>query len=97
MPGRQGKIVFFEDKAGKYRWHLKAPNGEIIADSGEGYSSFANCTSGFESVQQYSQNPETENEVEGKRYNVNLDWLIAGEAKIIISCAIGYAQFSGIR
>jgi uncharacterized protein YegP (UPF0339 family) len=72
MPGRQGKVVFFEDKAGEYRWHLKAPNGEIIADSGEGYSSFFSCTSGFESLQKYSQNPETENQVEGKRYTANI-------------------------
>jgi hypothetical protein len=26
-----GKFEIFEDKAGKFRWHLKAGNGEIIA------------------------------------------------------------------
>lgn len=29
----------FPDEAGEWRWHLKADNGEIIADSAEGYSS----------------------------------------------------------
>ncbi|PVX24958.1 MAG: DUF1508 domain-containing protein [Candidatus Bathyarchaeum sp.] len=33
----------------KYRWRLKAPNGEIIA-SGEAYSSKAACLNGIESV-----------------------------------------------
>lgn len=27
----------FRDKTGEHRWRLQAVNGEIIADSGEGY------------------------------------------------------------
>lgn len=27
----------YRDKAGEWRWKLKAANGRIIADSGEGY------------------------------------------------------------
>ena len=37
------------DKAGKYRFKLKAANGEIIAIS-EGYSSKASRVNGIESV-----------------------------------------------
>ena len=37
------------DKAGKYRFKLKAANGEIIATS-EGYASKAGCVNGIESV-----------------------------------------------
>jgi uncharacterized protein YegP (UPF0339 family) len=37
------------DSAKKYRWRLKAPNGETIA-SGEAYSSKAACKNGIESV-----------------------------------------------
>jgi hypothetical protein len=33
-----GKFEIYEDKAGKFRWHLKAGNGEIIAQ-GQAYSS----------------------------------------------------------
>ena len=33
----------------KYRWRLKAPNGEIIA-TGEAYSSKAACMNGINSV-----------------------------------------------
>jgi uncharacterized protein YegP (UPF0339 family) len=33
------KFTIFKDSRGGYRWNLKAANGRIIADSGEGYSS----------------------------------------------------------
>jgi uncharacterized protein len=38
------------DKSGKYRFHLKAANGEIIAAS-QGYETKANAEKGIESVQ----------------------------------------------
>jgi uncharacterized protein len=44
-----GKFEVYVDKAGKYRFRLKAPNGEIIAN-GESYSSKAACLGGIESV-----------------------------------------------
>ena len=31
------KVIVFRDKAWDYRWRLTADNGEVIADSGEGY------------------------------------------------------------
>lgn len=39
------KYVFdrYLDRAGEWRWRFKAPNGKIMADSGEGYSSLAAC------------------------------------------------------
>ena len=45
----EGKFEVWVDKAGEYRFRLKAPNGEIIA-TGEGYSSKAACMNGIESV-----------------------------------------------
>ncbi len=44
-----GKFEVYVDKAGKYRFRLKASNGEIIA-VGESYSSKSACMSGIESV-----------------------------------------------
>jgi uncharacterized protein YegP (UPF0339 family) len=32
------KTVIYQDKAGEWRWKRIAGNGEIIADSGEGYT-----------------------------------------------------------
>jgi uncharacterized protein YegP (UPF0339 family) len=36
------KIFYYRDIRGEWRWHMKAPNGQVIADSGEGYSSKGN-------------------------------------------------------
>jgi uncharacterized protein YegP (UPF0339 family) len=44
-----GKFELYTDKAGKYRFRLKAGNGEIIAVS-EAYDSKAGATNGIESV-----------------------------------------------
>jgi len=40
---------WYVDKAGKYRFRLKAANGEMIAIS-EGYTSKQGCVDGIESV-----------------------------------------------
>ena len=42
----------YQDRAGEYRWRLRHQNGNIIADSGEGYSSKANAENGIRSVQE---------------------------------------------
>ena len=44
-----GKFEVYTDKSGKYRFRLKAGNGEIIASS-EAYESKAGCMNGIESV-----------------------------------------------
>lgn len=36
----------------EYRWRLKAANGKIMADSGEGYINKADCSAGIEWVKQ---------------------------------------------
>ena len=43
------KFEISKDKAGKFRFHLKAPNGEIIAAS-QGYETKATAEKGIESV-----------------------------------------------
>ena len=40
----------YEDSAGEWRWRLVAVNGNIIADSGEGYNSKQGATRGIDSV-----------------------------------------------
>ena len=45
------KFQVYKDKAGKYRFHLYARNGEIIADS-EGYESKESCLYGINAVGQ---------------------------------------------
>ena len=48
-PAKPGSFEVYQDKAGEYRFRLKAANGETIADS-EGYKSKASCMKGIESV-----------------------------------------------
>lgn len=43
------KFEVYQDKAGEYRFRLKATNGQIIA-TGEGYKAKASCLNGIESV-----------------------------------------------
>ena len=41
---------YFKDIKGEWRWHLKAANGRIIADSGEGYKSERECLADIDRV-----------------------------------------------
>ena len=43
------KFEVYVDKAGEFRFRLKATNGQIIA-TGEGYKAKASCLNGIESV-----------------------------------------------
>ncbi|KRC90088.1 hypothetical protein ASE25_11405 [Terrabacter sp. Root85] len=44
-----GKFELYKDAAGKYRFRLKASNGQVIA-TGEAYESKASALNGIESV-----------------------------------------------
>ncbi len=48
-PTKTGKFEVYKDKAGEYRFRLKAPNGEIIA-VGEGYKTKRACMNGIQSI-----------------------------------------------
>jgi len=45
------RFQIFKDSAGKFRWRLRAPNGEIIAQS-EAYESKLGCLNGIRSVKE---------------------------------------------
>ena len=47
------KFEISNDSAGKFRFHLKAPNGEIIATS-QGYESKANAEKGIEAIKTHA-------------------------------------------
>ncbi|MEL3907839.1 MAG: YegP family protein [Treponemataceae bacterium] len=52
-----GKFEYYKDKKGKFRFRLKAGNGEIIA-TGEAYESKAGCLNGIESVRKNASDAE---------------------------------------
>lgn len=52
-PGTDGSLAtfqLFEDRAGEWRWRLRHRNGNVIASSGEGYTSKQNAKKGLQSV-----------------------------------------------
>ena len=51
------KFEVYTDKAGEFRFRLKATNGQIIA-VGEGYTTHANCIKGVESVKKNAADAE---------------------------------------
>ncbi|MBQ9961010.1 MAG: YegP family protein [Firmicutes bacterium] len=53
-PAKPGSFEIYKDKAGEYRFNLKACNGQIIASS-QGYKSKDSCLNGIESVKKSSQ------------------------------------------
>ncbi len=59
------KFEVYQDKAGEYRFRLKARNGEIIAVS-EGYKSKPSCMNGIESVRKNAPDAPVVEEEEGK-------------------------------
>ena len=68
-----GKFEVYKDKAGEFRFRLKAANGQNILGS-EGYSKKASCMNGIESVKKNSQNPDRFNskETASGRFTFNL-------------------------
>lgn len=51
------KFEIYADKAGEFRFRLKATNGQVIATS-EGYKTKASCENGIESVKKNAPDAE---------------------------------------
>lgn len=58
-----GKFEVYQDKAGEFRFRLKASNGQIILAS-EGYKAKSSCINGIESVK---KNAASDNNFERKQ------------------------------
>jgi amphi-Trp domain-containing protein len=59
-PDSQATFELYADKASEWRWRLRHDNGNIIADSGEGYSKKANARNGIQSVKRNAAGAEIE-------------------------------------
>ncbi|AUX10858.1 hypothetical protein AArcSl_3252 [Halalkaliarchaeum desulfuricum] len=91
----------YEDKGGEWRWRLRHQNGNIIADSGEGYASRSGCIEAVDRIREYA--PEADIlDVERAAFEVYED--AAGEwrwrlrhrnGNIIADSGEGYASRSG--
>jgi uncharacterized protein YegP (UPF0339 family) len=58
----EGSAAFhvYKDDAGEWRWHLKAANGRVVADSGEGYRDRGGCIHAIEIVRSLYKAPVKE-------------------------------------
>jgi uncharacterized protein YegP (UPF0339 family) len=52
-----GKYVIYKDHARQYRWRYISSNGNIIADSGEGYVNKSDCERGIAIMKQSANSP----------------------------------------
>ena len=57
------KFEVYQDKAGEYRFRLKATNGQIVA-TGEGYKTKSSCLNGIESIKKNAPEAKVE-KIEG--------------------------------
>jgi uncharacterized protein YegP (UPF0339 family) len=59
-----GRAAFevYEDAGGEWRWRLRHRNGQILADSGQGYSDRSGSFDGIESVKRNAPNAAIESE-----------------------------------
>ena len=48
------KLEIYKDKSGEFRWRLIHTNGQVIANSGEGYTTKVNAIKGINSVKENS-------------------------------------------
>jgi uncharacterized protein YegP (UPF0339 family) len=76
-----GKFEIYKDKAGEFRFRLKAGNGQTILAS-EGYKAKASCTNGIESVRKNSQMDARFDRTETKNGKARFN-LKAGNGQII--------------
>jgi uncharacterized protein YegP (UPF0339 family) len=51
---------YYKDARGEWRWRLKASNGRILADSGEGYQTQHDCLDGIRLVKGSANAPVEE-------------------------------------
>ena len=56
-----GKFELYKDSAGKYRFRLKASNGQVIA-TGEAYETKASALNGIESVKKSAAGAPTDDQ-----------------------------------
>lgn len=48
MTGSDDHVELYQDDAGEWRWRRVAPNGEVVADSAEGYTRVEDARAGAE-------------------------------------------------
>ncbi|MEX1035718.1 MAG: YegP family protein [Sneathiella sp.] len=89
-----GKFELYKDKAGEFRFRLKAGNGEVVGTS-EGYKAKASAENGIDSVKTNASDDGRYDVFEGKggKWYFNLK---APNGQVILSSQ-GYADEGGAK
>ncbi len=66
------RFELYKDKKGEFRWRLMASNGQMIANSGEGYTSKDSAKNGIESVKKNAPAAAVEDKSWLTSYSVRL-------------------------
>ena len=83
-----------QDQAGQYRWRLLHENGNILADSGQGYTSRQSARQGLDSVRSNVGEGDVEFEVYEDAGGEHRWRLRHGNDNIIADCGQGYSSRS---
>jgi uncharacterized protein YegP (UPF0339 family) len=62
----KAKFEVYKDKAGEFRWRLRAQNSQILATSGDGYVAKRDCLHAIDSVKRAAANAPVEDMAETK-------------------------------
>lgn len=84
------KFETYKDKAGEFRWRLKAANGGVLATGGQGYKALADAKGGIELIKKAGGDEKMTFEVfldESKEYRWRLK---AGNAQTVAVSSEGY-------
>lgn len=87
-----GKFECYKDKAGEFRFRLKAANGNTILAS-EGYKSKSGCANGIESVRKNCTDPDRF--VKTKTARGNFHFSLTAKNKQVIGTSQTYKSESG--
>ncbi len=84
------KFEVYPDKAGEFRWRLKAGNGETLATGGQGYKAKADAKHGVELLQKSGADDKMKYEFyedakKGQRWRLK-----AGNGQVVAASSEGY-------
>ena len=84
------KFEVYPDKAGEFRWRLKAANGETLATGGQGYKAKADAKRGVDLVQKSGTNAKLTYEVYEDAKKEQRWRLTAANGQVVAASSEGY-------
>jgi uncharacterized protein YegP (UPF0339 family) len=84
------KFELYKDKAGEFRWRLKAANGAVLATPGQGYKAAADAKHSIELVQKSGTDDKMKYEFYEDAKKETRWRLKAGNGQVVASSSEGY-------